>query len=184
MNVTKYMVYWSSLSLAKKREIMHEWSKVVSYLVVQYKEANQTYMLPTLLSTDEKYLILRNGLTGLLDMGRKFVNTAIRNPDIINAKRGKMGVLSSKGKANIELYVTLNSFFDELSNEGLLFSTRLVREDTGLTARDYDPDNVVLPLHISKHRCYARWCYQMVWMVEKKSKNNIRTVCQIYSKNF
>ena len=47
-------------------------------------------------------------MTGLLDIGRNFVNTAISNPTIINAKRGKMGVLSSKGKANIELYVTLN----------------------------------------------------------------------------
>ena len=37
------------------------------------------------------------------------MNTAIRNPAIINAKRGKIGVLSSKGKANIELYVTSTS---------------------------------------------------------------------------
>ena len=44
-------------------------------------------------------------MTGLLDMERKFVNIAISNPAIINAKRGKMGVLSSKGKANIELYL-------------------------------------------------------------------------------
>ena len=65
-------------------------------------------MLPTLLSIDEKYPIFRNGLTLLLDMGRKFMSSAIRNPAIINAKRVKMGVLSSKGKANIELYVTLN----------------------------------------------------------------------------
>ena len=83
-------------------------------------------MLPTLLSTDKKYLIFRNVLTGLLYMGKKFVNTTIRNPAIINAKRVKMGVLSIKGKENIELYVTLNLFFDELSNEGLPFAKRLV----------------------------------------------------------
>ena len=93
MNVSEYMVHWSSLSIATKIEIMHEWSRVTSYLVVQYKEANQTYMLPTILSTHKKYLIFRNGLTGLLDRGRNFVNTAIRNPSIINAKIGKMGVL-------------------------------------------------------------------------------------------
>ena len=80
---------------------MHERRKVASYLVVQYKEDNQTYMLPVLLSTDKKYLIFRNGLTGLLDTGRKFVNTAMSNPYIIKAKRGKIGVLSIKGKANI-----------------------------------------------------------------------------------
>ena len=127
MNVAKYMVHFSSLSLATKREIMNKWSKVALYLVVQYKEANQTYMLPTLLSTDKKYLVFRNGLTGLLDTGRKFVNTTMRNPAKINAKRGKKGVLSSKGKANIELYVTLNSFFDKLANEELPFAMRLVR---------------------------------------------------------
>ena len=44
------------------------------------------------------------------------MNTTIRNPSIINAKRGKMGVLSLKGKTKIELYVTLNSFFGELAN--------------------------------------------------------------------
>ena len=74
-------------------------------------------MLTTLLSTGEKYLIFRNGLTRLLGTGRKFVNTTVRNPDIINAKRGKMGVLSSKGKANIDICVTLDSFFDEIANE-------------------------------------------------------------------
>ena len=62
-----------------------------------------------------------------------------------------MGVLTSKGKGKIELYVTLNSFFHELSNEGFPFATRLVREETGLTTRDDDPDNVVLPPSMSKH---------------------------------
>ena len=79
------------------------------------------------------------------------MNTAIRNPPIINAKRGKMGVLSSKGKANIELYATLNSFFGELANEGLPFTTRLVREETVLITRDDDPDDMVLPPHMRKH---------------------------------
>ena len=90
-------------------------------------------------------------MTGLLDIGSKFVNTAIRNPAIINVKRGKMDVLSRKGNSNIELYVTLNSFFDEISNEGLLFAKRLVREDTGLTTHNDDPEDVVLPTHMRKH---------------------------------
>ena len=107
-------------------------------------------------------------MTGLLDTGRKFVNTTIRDPATINAKRGKICVLSSKWKAKIEIYVPLNSFFDELANEGLLFATRLVREETGLTNRDDDPDDVVLPPHMIKHRCYARWCYQIGWMVTDK----------------
>ena len=79
-----------------------------------------------------------------------------------------MGVLSSKGKAKIKLYVTLYSFFDELANEGLPFTTRLVREETILTTRNDDPDEVVLTPHMRKHQCYARWCYQMGWMVAKK----------------
>ena len=49
-------------------------------------------------------------MTGLLNMGRKFVNTAIWNPVTLNAKRGKMGVLSSRGKSNIELYICYPKF--------------------------------------------------------------------------
>ena len=79
-----------------------------------------------------------------------------------------MGVLSGKWKANIELYVTLNSLFGELANKGVPFATRLMWEDIGLTTCNDDPDDVLLPPHMSKHRCYSRWCYQMVWMVEKK----------------
>ena len=101
-------------------------------------------------------------------MGRKFVNTTIRNPATINTKRGKMGVLSSKGREKIELYGTLNSFFDKLPNEELTFAKRLVQEETGLTTRDDDPDDVVLSPYMSNHRCYARWLYQMGWMVKKK----------------
>ena len=47
-----------------------------------------------------------------------------------------MGVPSSKGKAKIELYVTLNSFFGNLANEELLFATILVLEEIGLTTRE------------------------------------------------
>ena len=89
INVAKYMIHWPSLLIATKIKIIHGWRKVASYLFVKYKEDNQTYMLTTLLSTGEKYLIFRNGLTRLLGMGRKFVNTTVRNPDIINAKEGK-----------------------------------------------------------------------------------------------
>ena len=99
------------------------------------------------------------------------MNTGIRNPAIINAKSGKMGVLSSKGKIHIELYVTLNSFLDKLANEGLPLATRLVQEETVLTTRDDDPDDAVLPPHMRKHQFYARCCYQMGWMMAKKVKS-------------
>ena len=66
-----------------------------------------------------------------------------------------MCVLDSKGKANIELYATQNSFFDKLANEVLTFATRLVQEETGVTTRNDDTDGVVLPTQMSKHRCYA-----------------------------
>lgn len=62
-----------------------------------------------------------------------------------------MGVLSSKGKANIEPYATLNSYFDKLANKGLLIATGLVQEETGLTTRNDGTDNVVFSPHISKH---------------------------------
>ena len=80
------------------------------------------------------------------------MNTAIRNPSIINTERVKVYLLSSKGKANIELYVTIHLLFDDIANEGSLFATRLVQEETGLTARDDDTDDVVLPPYMRKHR--------------------------------
>ena len=120
-------------------------------------------MLPTLLPTDRRYLICRNGLMGLLDMGRKFVNTAIWNPAIINAKGGKMGVLSSRGKSNIELYVTLNSVLWRASQwrNSVRYEIGTRRDRINYPRRLTQTTWYFHPIW-AKHRCYARWCYKIL----------------------
>ena len=48
----------------------------------------------------------------------------------------------------------------------MLFATCIVREQTGLTSQDDDPDLVVLPPHMSKRRCYARWVHERSWIIK------------------
>lgn len=76
---------------------------------------------------------------------------------------------SSRGKANVEIYASLNQFFTELKQEALPFAMRIIRDETRTTTRDDDPDDLLLPPYISKHSCFARWCYSQGWKVQKKS---------------
>ena len=57
-----------------------------------------------------------------------------------------------------------------MRHEGVPFAARIIREEFGLTTRDDDPDEVCLPPHLTKHRCYANWCYKRGWKVAKYSK--------------
>ena len=93
----------------------------------------------------------------------------MKGPGIIDGRKGRKGNESSRGKANLEIYESLNLFFNELKQEALPFATRIIRDETGTTTRDDDPDDLVLPPHISKHSCFARWCYSRGWKIKKKS---------------
>jgi hypothetical protein len=118
-----------------------------------------------------QFRVCRNGLTGLLDMGWTMVMTAFKEPGKVHAKMGTKGILSNKGKIYEEVYASLDFFFTELKEQGTPFATRIIREETGLTTRDHDnPDDVALPPHLSKHRCYANWCWERGWKVQKRSK--------------
>ncbi len=88
---------------------------------------------------------------------------------LVDGRLGKTGVNSSKGLANIEVYNSLNLFFTQLKQEALPFVTRIICDEMGLSTRDDNPDNLVLPPHISKHQCFAQWCYSCRWIVEKLS---------------
>ncbi len=83
----------------------------------------------------------------------------MKGPEFIHGNLGKKGEDSGHGKANIEVYESLNLFFNELKQEALPFATQMIRDETGRTTRDDDPDDLVLPPHISKHQCFARWYY-------------------------
>ena len=69
------------------------------------------------------------------------------------------------------MFQSLHSFFTEIATrEGTPFAMRVIREKTGLTTRDDNPDDVVLPPHLSRHRCYAQWVYSRGWIPKKKNR--------------
>ena len=74
-----------------------------------------------------------------------------------------------------EIYESLHEYFDALEKESLPFATRVIRERTGLHMRDDNPDDVLLPPHMSKHRCYAQWCFSRGWVVKKRVEHKAYT---------
>ena len=119
-------------------------------------------------------MVCKNAILRLFNIGQKFANQAKEDPFKVHGLRGKMGSLSSKGKGNVEIYDSLHHFFTDLEKEGLPFATRIVREETGLTTRDDYLNTVTLPPHVSRYKCYEKWCFQRGWKAVKSctAKNN------------
>ena len=183
--VAEYMVRWASFSHTTKREILHERHRVSSILN-GIGGRGRTYLLPmcTLVNADEDangdgsvdaaapaeeegpIMVCKNGLQGLLCIGRKLWTSSIKNPGQVHGNTGK----ANKSKPFAEVYVSLTTFFEALEKEGSPFATRIIREETGTTMRDDDPNEVCLPPHITKHKCYARWCWERGWKVFKVSR--------------
>ena len=173
MAVAEYMVRFAGMDLKTRRELILEWIKVSALLESLDSTNKLTYMLPGLPPAEdgeETKMICRNAIVNLLNIGRKIWQTAqgvnVSKPD---GKKGRKGTNSNKGKHYIEIYASLHDFFKELEKEGLQFATRIIREETGMTTRDDNPDELVLPPHISKHSCYGRWCFSRGWKPIKKS---------------
>jgi len=171
MKVAEYMVNFASFKRETKRELLNEWAKVSVFLESLNSTNKMSYMLPEVRSVEgeESHTICRNAIQGLLNVGRRSWKSAMDDPGRADLKTGRMDLESNKGKANLEIYDSLHIFFSELKQEALPFATRIIRDETGTTTRDDDPDDLVLPPHISKHSCYARWCYLRGWKVEKLS---------------
>ena len=171
MQVAGYLVHYAKLKRETKRELMYEWAKVASVLSSMDPGKKTVFILPGIPSeaNEPPPRICRNAIQGLLNEGRMSWDTAMRGPGYTDARVGRTGINSSRGKANIEIYCSLNLFFNELKQEALPFATRIIREETGATTRDDDPDELVLPPHVSKHHCFARWCYLRGWIIVKKS---------------
>ena len=171
--VAEYMVRFAGMTLKTKREVVLEWIKVSAMLESSDPSNKLTYMLPGLPPSEDgeqTILICRNDIANLLNIGRRLWQTAksvnCSKPD---GKTGRKGLESNKGKHYTEIYASLNNFFKELEQDGLQFATRIIREETGMTTRDDDLDELVLPPHVSKHSCYGRWCYSRGWKPTKLS---------------
>ena len=62
----------------------------------------------------------------------------------------KTGGDSSRGKEMKGINESLKLFFTELLEEGLPFATRIIRNETGTTTQDDNPDDVMLPLTLKR----------------------------------
>ena len=111
-------------------------------------------------------------MTGLLNIRRRAWKIAVEKPEFIDRRKRKIGVLSNKGKAYEEVYESMNLFFLELQEEVLPFATRIVRDITGLITRDNNPDDILLPPYLSKHKCYARWSMRVDGLHSEKNTAN------------
>ena len=147
MYLAEYLIHYAKMKRDTRRELLYEWAKVARVVMAGDSRNNKTpFMLPGItVGEDEQHpMICRNALQQLLHVGRKQWDTAMKGPQI-DKRLGKTGVDSSKGFSNIEIYHSLNLFFTELKQEALPFATRIIRDETGLSTRDDDPDDLVLP---------------------------------------
>lgn len=177
--VACFMVRWAGFDRNRKRELMHTWRQYAS----SYSSASrkEKYVFPQCITADpemrihengqdleqDSIMICRNALMGLLGIGHRMWKTAVVDPLAVHGNAGKR---SNYTKMYEEVYHSLDDFFCNLANEGTPFATRIIREESGLTTRDDNPDEVALPPHMSKHRCYARWCWERGWKVSKKNR--------------
>ena len=111
MQVAEYMVHFTSLGREAKRSLLHEWAKVSTYLISLDKtNSKMSYLLPGIRSVEgeEIHRICRNGLQGLLDVGRRSWKTAMEDPGRAEQLTGRKELESNKGKANAEIYDSLH----------------------------------------------------------------------------
>ena len=171
-DVARYMIRWASLDQITKRELLYEWNR----FACQDGSAGRgrKFLLPKCAplvddgeEDQEEVLICRNALMELLCVGRRMWTTAMNCPGMVHKATGKR---SNRTIALGEAYESLNSFFADLAQEAAPFARRVIREETGMTVRDDNPNDVALPPHMTKRRCYARWCWERGWRVTKKNR--------------
>ena len=164
----RYMVSWAGFSMQQKREILNTWDR---YSAVT---PGKKYILPLDFEDKTKkvddVMVCRNSVMNILNVGRKMLVSARKDPSKEHGHFGKVGADTNRGRKFGEMDDSLHAFFIEVQSEGLPFATRIIREKTGLTTRDDDPDDVTLPPHMTKRRIYTRWCWSRGWKVEMKSR--------------
>ena len=168
-NIARYMVLqWAPMKLDTRRAIMFEWDRYASS-----SSERRKYLLPMCppeeeeLEPETQIKVCRNAITGILDIGRRLLESSLRNP---GKKHGHTGAESNNRKALTEVYESMDVFFEKLKTEAQPFATRIIREETGTTTRDDDPDDVSLPPYFTKHKIYAMWCFERGRVVAIKSK--------------
>lgn len=178
-DVASYLVRWAGFNQMRKREALHTWHNAAS-LNGRMSLKGKKYILPRCekdtIHEDKdgqnqnivSPMICRNALTGLLNVGRRMWVSSMKDLPLMHGNVGK------KSNATIQLeevYQSLDIFFEKLSSEGSPCATPIIREEeSGLTNRDDNPDEVALPPHMTKHRCYGQWCWERGWKTKKLNR--------------
>ena len=178
-SLAAYIVHWATLQRQTQMELLHEWKKSAEFVegcignrvddvLDEQKRFARFYRVPGGVETFD-HTICKNALCRMLGVGRKLWSTSMKSADErIHGAKGKIDHVSSRGKEMREVNLSLDSFFDLLKDEALPFATRIIRDEVGMSARDDDPDDVLLPPNITKRGCYVRWCYSRGWKVQFK----------------
>ena len=146
-NVAEYMVDWAALPRREKKELINFWVRLAS---IGRKNVSRQFILPECASeSGERYgeFICGPALYSILNIGRRFLESAKNNPQKTHGKVGMKGSDSSRGRAFAEVHKSLKVFFAELSLKEML------------------------PPKISIRRCYRDWCYERGWVVEWKDSS-------------
>ena len=167
------MVRFPRLKVETQKEQLNEWTRMAGILdnIVRHR---LLYPLPAVdIETGRgKQLVCRQAVHRILNVGRVKWSAALAtdNPEYAHGLRDRTGLAANKTKALGEVHELLHAFFGALKKEGVPFAMQVIREETGLTTRYEDPDEVCLLPHMSKHWIYAGWCWSRRWKVEKKLK--------------
>ena len=114
-------------------------------------------------------MVFKAGLSAILYVRKDRWKTAVK-PGKVHGLTKEKGIEKNRNKNKVEMYVSLGDYFEELREKSIPFAARIIREKFVLATRDDDLDEVCLPPHLTKHRCYAIWCWKRGWKVAKKSK--------------
>ena len=130
MYAAEYLVRYAGMVRNVRRDLLYEWAKVASVLLSMDRTLTLLYLLPGIPvgEGEQQWMICRNALLSFLNEGRKSWKSAMTGPAFVHSGIGKNGILSGRGKANIEVYQSLNIFFNELKQEALPFATRIIRD--------------------------------------------------------
>ena len=173
--LASYMVYWAGLDGRSQTTLIIEWTRCATVYAAGQRCGTPSFVLPISLGGDNlppARFVCQNAIQNIFNIGVKKWNSSTEPTEhpLHHGLKNKTGSESNRGKGNKEVHESLHAFFEELKKESTPFATRIIRDVTGTTTRDDDLDAICLPPHMSKHRCYAQWCWSRGWKVEKSSK--------------
>ena len=144
-----------------QKEVISEWIRLSQVFKLQFK--SKCYVLPVFQdesSIVNPRIIYINAVCAILGVGKRKLFEAKNKQVFCHALKERTGDDSCRGINSLKWKSSLIDFFEKLKGEGVPFATRAIREETGMSLRDHNPDDVTLPPHVTKRQSYARWCYE------------------------